>query len=124
TDISEITRKRSKSGKHGHEKRKSTREAKDAKPKPGKVKKSKLIDNSGGIVHNGRVKNVISRHLIGHSSNQSHVANEESTRNVGIYTNLSLKRSTRESQTDCHAGNPCELNCDPTDEITPSMISK
>ncbi|GJY13818.1 hypothetical protein Tco_0383127 [Tanacetum coccineum] len=38
TDISKITRKRSKSGKHGHEKRKSTREAKDSKPKPEKVK--------------------------------------------------------------------------------------
>ncbi|GJY30749.1 hypothetical protein Tco_0414244 [Tanacetum coccineum] len=38
TDISKITRKQSKTGKHGHEKRKSTREAKDSKPKPEKVK--------------------------------------------------------------------------------------
>ncbi|GKC94660.1 hypothetical protein Tco_1160102, partial [Tanacetum coccineum] len=38
TDISKITRKSSKTGKHGHEKRKSTREAKDSKPKPRKVK--------------------------------------------------------------------------------------
>ncbi|GKA10424.1 reverse transcriptase domain-containing protein [Tanacetum coccineum] len=37
TDISKITRKPSKTGKHGHEKRKSTREAKDSKPKPRKV---------------------------------------------------------------------------------------
>ncbi|GJT22431.1 retrovirus-related pol polyprotein from transposon TNT 1-94, partial [Tanacetum coccineum] len=37
TDISKITRKPSKTGKHGHEKRKSTREAKDSKPKPKKV---------------------------------------------------------------------------------------
>ncbi|GJY95622.1 hypothetical protein Tco_0511983 [Tanacetum coccineum] len=36
TDISKITRKPSKTGKHGHEKRKSTREAKDSKPKPKK----------------------------------------------------------------------------------------
>ncbi|GJR35533.1 MAK10-like protein [Tanacetum coccineum] len=36
TDISKITRKPSKTGKHGHEKRKSTREAKDSKPKPRK----------------------------------------------------------------------------------------
>ncbi|GJV87052.1 hypothetical protein Tco_1530990 [Tanacetum coccineum] len=42
TDISIITRKQSKTGKHEHEKRKSTKEARDAKPKPGKVKKSKL----------------------------------------------------------------------------------
>ncbi|GJX82935.1 hypothetical protein Tco_0332416 [Tanacetum coccineum] len=34
TDISKIT---TKTGKHGHEKRKSTREAKDSKPKPKKV---------------------------------------------------------------------------------------
>ncbi|GJS25216.1 reverse transcriptase domain-containing protein [Tanacetum coccineum] len=38
TDISKITRKQSKTGKHGHRKRKSTREAKDSKPKPEKVK--------------------------------------------------------------------------------------
>ncbi|GJX21264.1 reverse transcriptase domain-containing protein [Tanacetum coccineum] len=38
TDISKITRKPSKTGKHGHEKRKSTREAKNSKPKPEKVK--------------------------------------------------------------------------------------
>ncbi|GKB42897.1 hypothetical protein Tco_0887839 [Tanacetum coccineum] len=36
-DISKITRKPSKTGKHGHGERKSTKEAKDAKPKPGKV---------------------------------------------------------------------------------------
>ncbi|GKF04463.1 hypothetical protein Tco_0035131 [Tanacetum coccineum] len=41
-NISIITRKQSKTGKHEHEKRKSTKEARDAKPKPGKVKKSKL----------------------------------------------------------------------------------
>ncbi|GKB66306.1 reverse transcriptase domain-containing protein, partial [Tanacetum coccineum] len=38
TDMSKITRKPSKTGKHGHEKRKSTREAKDSKLKPEKVK--------------------------------------------------------------------------------------
>ncbi|GJZ29184.1 reverse transcriptase domain-containing protein [Tanacetum coccineum] len=32
------------------------------------------MDYSSKVQHNGRVKNVISRHLIGHSSNQSHVA--------------------------------------------------
>ncbi|GJW27717.1 hypothetical protein Tco_0044592, partial [Tanacetum coccineum] len=37
TDISKITRKPSRTGKHGHEKRKSSKEAKDAKPKVGKV---------------------------------------------------------------------------------------
>ncbi|GKB92574.1 hypothetical protein Tco_0964846 [Tanacetum coccineum] len=37
-DKTKITRKPSKTGKHGHGKRKSTREAKDSKPKPEKVK--------------------------------------------------------------------------------------
>ncbi|GJT57289.1 retrovirus-related pol polyprotein from transposon TNT 1-94 [Tanacetum coccineum] len=38
TDISKITRKPPKTGKHGHGKRKSIREAKDSKAKPEKVK--------------------------------------------------------------------------------------
>ncbi|GJX20942.1 reverse transcriptase domain-containing protein, partial [Tanacetum coccineum] len=44
--ISKITRKPSKTGKHGHEERKSMKEARDAKPKLGKVKKSKLWSTS------------------------------------------------------------------------------
>ncbi|GJS25659.1 putative reverse transcriptase domain-containing protein [Tanacetum coccineum] len=47
TDISKITRKSSKTGKHGHGKRKSTREAKNSKPKAGNVKKSKLWSTLG-----------------------------------------------------------------------------
>ncbi|GJT85156.1 hypothetical protein Tco_1066873 [Tanacetum coccineum] len=47
TEISKITRKPSKTGKHGHGKRKSTREAKNSKPKAGKVKKSKLWSTLG-----------------------------------------------------------------------------
>ncbi|GJS41089.1 hypothetical protein Tco_0566132 [Tanacetum coccineum] len=74
TDISKITRKPSKTGKHGHEKWKSTIEAKDAKPKPEKVKTkgfSKLKvkdDNSRARLHNGRVNYVKSRALIDHLS--------------------------------------------------------
>ncbi|GJZ67484.1 reverse transcriptase domain-containing protein [Tanacetum coccineum] len=60
TDISKITRKPSKTGKHGHEERKSTKEARDAKPKPGKVKKS----NPG----QQKVNYVKSRALIDHLS--------------------------------------------------------
>ncbi|GJS81128.1 hypothetical protein Tco_0747669 [Tanacetum coccineum] len=37
TDISKITRKPSKTSKHGHEERKSTKEAKDSEAKPRKV---------------------------------------------------------------------------------------
>ncbi|GJZ47961.1 hypothetical protein Tco_0601793 [Tanacetum coccineum] len=46
-EISKITRKPSKTGKHGHGKWKSTREAKNSKPKAGKVKKSKLLSTLG-----------------------------------------------------------------------------
>ncbi|GJV98808.1 zinc finger BED domain-containing protein RICESLEEPER 2-like protein [Tanacetum coccineum] len=42
TDKTKIKRKPSKTGKHEHEEQKSTKEARDAKPKAGKVKKSKL----------------------------------------------------------------------------------
>ncbi|GJW68562.1 hypothetical protein Tco_0122986 [Tanacetum coccineum] len=45
TEISKITRNPSKTGKHGHEKRKSTKEAKDSKPKPRKV--NPRVDYSG-----------------------------------------------------------------------------
>ncbi|GJT00258.1 hypothetical protein Tco_0821427 [Tanacetum coccineum] len=47
TDISKITRKLSKTGKHGHKKRKSTIEAKDAKPKPEKVNLQSNWSNLG-----------------------------------------------------------------------------
>ncbi|GJW19279.1 putative reverse transcriptase domain-containing protein [Tanacetum coccineum] len=47
TDISKIIRKLSKTGKHGHEEWKSTKEARDAKPKAGTVKKSKLRSTLG-----------------------------------------------------------------------------
>ncbi|GKC67170.1 hypothetical protein Tco_1099768 [Tanacetum coccineum] len=67
TDISKITRKQSKTGKHGHGNQKSTREAKDSKPKPEKVKpQSKKVKPW--------VKNVISRALIGSLKLEGHVA--------------------------------------------------
>ncbi|GJR08334.1 hypothetical protein Tco_0790986 [Tanacetum coccineum] len=85
TDISKITRKQSKTGKHGHEKRKSTREAKDSEPKPEKMVKpqSKKVnpskekgenDYSSEAQQDGRVKNVISRALIGSLKLEGHVA--------------------------------------------------
>ncbi|GJX45810.1 reverse transcriptase domain-containing protein [Tanacetum coccineum] len=63
TDKTNITRKPSKIGKHGHEKRKSTREAKDSKPKPEKVKlqskvvkKSKKVNSQSTSVNYGSTK--------------------------------------------------------------------
>ncbi|GKA60852.1 reverse transcriptase domain-containing protein [Tanacetum coccineum] len=112
TDISKITRKPSKTGKHGHEKRKSTREAKDSKPKPRKVNPWSILRSNQSY-----------QTPIGQSVQVRIVYKQRSTRDVGFYTESTLKRSTIESQTDCHVGNPCELNCDPTDMITPPMIS-
>ncbi|GKD58780.1 hypothetical protein Tco_1296289, partial [Tanacetum coccineum] len=85
TDISKITRKQSKTGKHGHEKRKSTREAKDSEPKPEKMVKpqSKKVnpskekgenDYSSEAQQDGRVKNVISRALISSLKLEGHMA--------------------------------------------------
>ncbi|GJR57384.1 retrovirus-related pol polyprotein from transposon TNT 1-94 [Tanacetum coccineum] len=51
TDISNITRKLSKTGKHGHEKRKSTREAKDSKLEPEKVNLQSNWSNLGQQNH-------------------------------------------------------------------------
>ncbi|GJX85198.1 putative ribonuclease H-like domain-containing protein [Tanacetum coccineum] len=70
TDISKITRKSSKTGKHGHEKRKSTREAKDSKLKPEKIKLQSFMgqqNNSEVIEQNGRDRNeleVIDKQLV------------------------------------------------------------
>ncbi|GKE95076.1 hypothetical protein Tco_1579931, partial [Tanacetum coccineum] len=50
TDISKITRKPSKTGKHGHEERKSTKEAKDAKPKPGKLSNPVDVEKAQGVM--------------------------------------------------------------------------
>ncbi|GJR26549.1 hypothetical protein Tco_1102781 [Tanacetum coccineum] len=47
TDISKITRKQSKTGKHGHGKRKSTKEAKDSKPQSKKVNLQSNWSNPG-----------------------------------------------------------------------------
>ncbi|GJZ03161.1 hypothetical protein Tco_0521122 [Tanacetum coccineum] len=64
TDISKITRKPSRTGKHGHEKRKSSIEAKDAKPKPEKVNLQSNWSNFG----QQKVNYVKSRALIDHLS--------------------------------------------------------
>ncbi|GJY90429.1 hypothetical protein Tco_0505625, partial [Tanacetum coccineum] len=53
TDKTNITRKPSKMGKHGHGKRKSTREAKDSKPKPEKVKLQSNGQTSVKEIENG-----------------------------------------------------------------------
>ncbi|GKF12553.1 hypothetical protein Tco_0050479, partial [Tanacetum coccineum] len=58
TDISKITRKQSKTGKHRHWNQKSTREAKDSKPKKEKVKsQSKKVKPWSNKVNSQKDKN-------------------------------------------------------------------
>ncbi|GJS71392.1 hypothetical protein Tco_0704233 [Tanacetum coccineum] len=85
TDISKITRKQSKTGKHGHGKRKSTKEAKDSKPQSKKVNLQSNWSNPG----QQKVKNVISRALIGSLKLEGHVAIKKAQGDVG-FTLISL----------------------------------
>ncbi|GJT87761.1 putative ribonuclease H-like domain-containing protein [Tanacetum coccineum] len=106
TDISKITRKPSKTGKHGHGKRKSTREARNAKPKPGKGETS--LKHSHWPLPTRR----------------THVDSKENTRGSGICTKLSAKEAQGVTITDCQAGNPCELRYDPTAHRWHPMIEE
>ncbi|GJR11567.1 reverse transcriptase domain-containing protein [Tanacetum coccineum] len=94
TDISKITRKPSKTGKHGHEKRKSTKEARDAKPKPGKIKKVKA---------------------------ECHVVSKKAQGCVG-FTLLALTQVTQAvTSKDCQPGNPFVHILDPRAKIDSPM---
>ncbi|GJR10742.1 DNA-directed DNA polymerase [Tanacetum coccineum] len=95
TDISIITRKPSKTGKHEHENRKSTKEAKDSKPKP----------------------------TLGQfSSSKSHVEEEKHIRKLKIALDLLSEKAQGVTITDCHAGNPCVHICDPTAKANDPII--
>ncbi|GKD32925.1 hypothetical protein Tco_1248434, partial [Tanacetum coccineum] len=115
TDISKITRKPSKTGKHGHEERKSTKEAKDSKPKPRKGGK----DNSSGQVHNGREKNVI---LIGQVKQKITRGLEKAMERDNFALNSLREETQSRKPHGCHAGNPCELSFDPRAIIDDLMI--
>ncbi|GJS53338.1 putative ribonuclease H-like domain-containing protein [Tanacetum coccineum] len=95
TNISKITRKQSKTGKHEHGKRKSTKEAKDSKPpvklvKPWSTEVNSQKDKSQMFHFSpSKVKNVISRALIGSLKLEGHVAMKKAQGEVG-FTLLSL----------------------------------
>ncbi|GJX94286.1 hypothetical protein Tco_0348872, partial [Tanacetum coccineum] len=108
TDISIITRKQSKTGKHEHEKRKSTKEARDAKPKPGKVKKSNMWSTSSQPWST--------------ESSKSHVEEEKHIRKLKIALDLLSEKAQGVTITDCHAGNPCVHICDPTAKANDPII--
>ncbi|GKE53688.1 hypothetical protein Tco_1488844 [Tanacetum coccineum] len=87
-------------GKHGHKKRKSTREAKDSKPKPEKVKLQSTMGQQSQLKTNPQSKKPRRR--------------GESIREKGIYTTITHRSNTKCHITDCHAGNPCVHKLDPT----------
>ncbi|GJU09078.1 hypothetical protein Tco_1125508 [Tanacetum coccineum] len=70
TDKTNITRKPSKTGKHRHEERKSTKEAKDSKPKPRKVNLQSTL--------------VISKLSLAKASKESHVAMKKAQEEEGF----------------------------------------
>ncbi|GJQ89445.1 reverse transcriptase domain-containing protein [Tanacetum coccineum] len=93
-----------KTGNHEHGKRKSTREAKDSKPKPEKVKlqskvvkKSKKVNSQSTSVNYG-VKSVISMPSLAHLVKESHV-------DVGKHTRMmdfALLTLTKQAQMSHH----------------------
>ncbi|GJV11969.1 hypothetical protein Tco_1353510 [Tanacetum coccineum] len=115
TDIQKSQEIPSKNGKHEHEERKSTKEARDAKPKAGKVKKSKLTTIQ--VINSKMARLIMSNQALSLAS-----WTQRSTREAGFCTNSSHKRSTHVSITDCQAGNPCEFICDPMATIDSQMI--
>ncbi|GKB64747.1 hypothetical protein Tco_0920933, partial [Tanacetum coccineum] len=114
TDISKITRKPSKTGKHGHEKRKSTKEARDAKPKPGKIKKSKLWSTLGQFSVNRTPYWPI-------PTKECHVDSKKAQGCVG-FTLLALTQVTQAvTSKDCQLGNPFVHILDPRAKIDSPM---
>ncbi|GJS61501.1 reverse transcriptase domain-containing protein [Tanacetum coccineum] len=87
-----------KTSKHGHGKRKSTKEAKDSK----EAKKSQLSVNYGST------KGQISHIKAPHWSSQAIKPRgcEEAHENDWVYSRITHTTSTNVSITDCHAGNP------------------
>ncbi|GKB66139.1 hypothetical protein Tco_0927551 [Tanacetum coccineum] len=122
TDISKITRKQSKTDKHGHGKRKSTKEAKDSKPKPRKVNSQSTMVNL-----QGRRTRVQDHHII----KQAHWSNptrrmprqcEETYKELIFTLNLHSEGAHKCHITDCQAGNQCVYKLDPTNIIRDPII--
>ncbi|GKD43539.1 hypothetical protein Tco_1268184 [Tanacetum coccineum] len=124
-----------KTGKHGLEEWKSTKEAKDSKPKPRKVNYGQAsVKNS---VNYGSIRTIqgvkytlagFKRHsslsLVETQEGMPYGFMKETHHKVGICTKLSAKEAQGVTITDCQAGNPCELRYDPTDHRWHPMIEE
>ncbi|GJZ34857.1 reverse transcriptase domain-containing protein, partial [Tanacetum coccineum] len=103
TDISKITRKQSKTGKHGHEN--------------GRVSKSRKKSQAPRLVRSNQEDS------LAHSQSKGYVINGRSIKRCGFCSKFTHITSTSEPQTDCQLGNPCELTSDPTAIKLDQMIA-
>ncbi|GJW01082.1 hypothetical protein Tco_1556333 [Tanacetum coccineum] len=108
TDISKITRKPSKTGKHGHGKRKSTREAKDSKPKLRKSQASGQISNLKSFYWLTKAR--VPRWM------------KKTHKNDGNCTGYTHRSNIKCHIMDCHTSNPCEIESHPTAQDDSQMI--
>ncbi|GJV03387.1 retrotransposon protein, putative, ty1-copia subclass [Tanacetum coccineum] len=124
TDKTNIKRIPSKTDKHGHGKQKSTKEAKNSKPKPRKVNSQSTMVNL-----QGRRTRVQGHHII----KQAHWSNptrrmprqcEETHKELIFTQNLHSEEAHKCHITDCQAGNPCVHKLDPTANNYDPMIGK
>ncbi|GJT22384.1 reverse transcriptase domain-containing protein [Tanacetum coccineum] len=124
TDISKITRKQSKTGKHGHEKRKSFIEAKDAKPKPEKVKSSvKLVIQE--VINTRARSNQSYQAPIGQSVQVRIVYKQKKhTKLMGFTLHLLTQQAQVSLKRIASLAIRVRSFSDPTDVITPPMIGK
>ncbi|GJX36297.1 hypothetical protein Tco_0247854 [Tanacetum coccineum] len=121
TDISKITRKPSKTGKHGHEKRRSTREAKDSKPKSKKVNYG-VRKTIQGLTYTMAGRNKSNQELlIGSLKYEGHVDVEKAQMKMDLYYNHSHNKHKGLNK-DCQLGNPCEMKSDPRAKNQAPMI--
>ncbi|GJT99905.1 hypothetical protein Tco_1110244 [Tanacetum coccineum] len=109
TDIPKITRKQSKTGKHGHEN--------------GRVSKSRKKSQAPTQVQWTGLVRSNQEDSLAHSQSKGHVINGRSTKRCGFCTKFTHTTSTSEPQTDCQLGNPCELTSDPTAIKLDQMIA-
>ncbi|GKB14558.1 putative reverse transcriptase domain-containing protein [Tanacetum coccineum] len=143
TNISKITRKQSKAGKHGHGNQKSTKEAKDSKAES-KARKSQTLSQSGQIMgktrgkwklrallvnsrarlYKGREKSVIFKLLVAHSQALGHVSYGESTRVCGFCTKASHRSNTKVTSRIASLAIHVIPRNDPTAYNSPPMIGK
>ncbi|GJY14911.1 hypothetical protein Tco_0385333 [Tanacetum coccineum] len=98
-------------GKHGHEERKSTKEAKDSKPKFNHAVKSKGFfklkggkDNSEALQHNGKDKSVKSSSLIGSLM----PCGLKEAQEMIIFALDHSHNKHKGHIKDCQLGNPCD----------------